>query len=190
MATNHDRKSFGSQQNSKSYSYDWHCWHFLSAFRHFGTHWVEGYHMSKSSGMMDPTHSCEMPSFWAIDIFTSHSGHLSVSHAQKMEQLRELGAWHHNWKLWGQNHNIYSHYMSTTIYPLRREVLWHCLWNSIVTFTPSNSVLSGTFQNTALYKVRLIFWGMLWCISSQFFRSGACLLLYTCDVSTEISPRV
>jgi hypothetical protein len=28
--------------------------------------------------------------------------------------------------------------------------LWHCLWNSIVTFTSSNSVLSDTLQKTAL----------------------------------------
>jgi hypothetical protein len=51
-----------------------------------------------------------------------------------MEQLREFEAWHHNWKLWGQNQDIYSHYTSTTIYPLRRDTfLWHCLWNSTVT---------------------------------------------------------
>jgi hypothetical protein len=56
------------RKNSKSYSYDWHCWHFLSAFRHSGTHWVESFHMSKSSGTMDPTCSCEMPSCWAIDL--------------------------------------------------------------------------------------------------------------------------
>jgi hypothetical protein len=31
--------------------------------------------------------------------------------------------------------------------------LWHCLWNSIVTITSSNSVLSDTLQNTALSKV-------------------------------------
>jgi hypothetical protein len=32
--------------------------------------------------------------------------------------------------------------------------LWHCLWNSIVTFTSSNSVLSDILQNTAPYKVQ------------------------------------
>jgi hypothetical protein len=35
-----------------------------------------------------------------------------------MKQLHVFGAWQHNWKLWGQNHNIYSHYTSTTIYTL------------------------------------------------------------------------
>jgi hypothetical protein len=29
--------------------------------------------------------------------------------------------------------------------------VWHCLWTSVVTFTPSNSVLSDTLQNTAVY---------------------------------------
>jgi len=31
--------------------------------------------------------------------------------------------------------------------------LWHCLWRSVVTFTPSNSFLCDTHQNTALCKV-------------------------------------
>jgi hypothetical protein len=39
---------------------------------------------------------------------------------KKMEQLRVFAAWHHNWKSWGQNHDIYSHYTSTTIYTLCR----------------------------------------------------------------------
>jgi hypothetical protein len=60
-----------------------------------------------------------------------------------MEQLRQFGAWHHNSKRWGQNHDVYSHYTSTTIYTLWRDTfLWHCLWNSVVTFTPSKSVSS------------------------------------------------
>ena len=68
MITNHDRKSFGSRRkNSKSCS-DWHRWRFWSAFRHFGTHFAESFRMSKSSWMMDPTRSREMPSCSAIDL--------------------------------------------------------------------------------------------------------------------------
>jgi len=68
MVTNHDRKSFGSRRkNSKSCSDDWHRWCFWSAFRHFGTHFAESFWISKSSWMMDPTRSREMPSYSAID---------------------------------------------------------------------------------------------------------------------------
>jgi len=66
MVTIRDKKSFGScRKNSKSCSDEWRFW---SAFRHFGTHFAESYHMSKSSWMMDPTHSREMPSCSAIDL--------------------------------------------------------------------------------------------------------------------------
>ena len=41
---------------------------FLSPFRHFGTNFAEIFRMSKSSWMMDPTRSCEMPSCSAIDL--------------------------------------------------------------------------------------------------------------------------
>ena len=69
MVTNRDRKSFGSRRkNSKSCSDDWHRWRFWSAFRHFGTHFAESFCMSKSSWMMDPTGSCEMPRCLAIDL--------------------------------------------------------------------------------------------------------------------------
>ena len=69
MVTNRDRKSFGSRQkNSKSCSYDWHRWRFWSALRHFGKHFAESFRMSKSSWMMDPTRSREMPSCSAIDL--------------------------------------------------------------------------------------------------------------------------
>ena len=37
-------------------------------FRHFGTHFEESFRMSKSSWMMDPAHSCEMPSCSAVDL--------------------------------------------------------------------------------------------------------------------------
>ena len=43
-------------------------WRFWSAFRHFGTHYAENFHMSKSSWMMDPTRSHEMPNCSAIDL--------------------------------------------------------------------------------------------------------------------------
>jgi len=45
-----------------------HRWRFWSAFRHFGTHFVESFRMSKSSWMMDPTRSREIPSCSAIDL--------------------------------------------------------------------------------------------------------------------------
>jgi len=68
MVTNRDRKSLGSdRKNSKSCSYNWHRWRFSSAFRHFRTHFAESYHMSKSSWMMDPTRSREMPIYSALD---------------------------------------------------------------------------------------------------------------------------
>ena len=41
---------------------------FWSAFKHFGTHFAESFRVSKSSWMMDPTRSCEMPSCSAIDL--------------------------------------------------------------------------------------------------------------------------
>ena len=56
------------KKNSKSYSDDWHRWCLWSAFRHFGTHFVESFRMSKSSWLMDPTRSFETPSCWAIDL--------------------------------------------------------------------------------------------------------------------------
>ena len=69
LVTNRDRISFGSRwKNSRSCLDDWHHWRFWSAFRHFGTHFAESFHMSKSSWMMDPTHSLEMPSCSAVDL--------------------------------------------------------------------------------------------------------------------------
>jgi len=69
MVTNRDRKSFGSRRkSSKSCSDNLHRWRFLSVFRHFGTHFAEGFRMSKSSWMMDPTRSREMPSCSAIEL--------------------------------------------------------------------------------------------------------------------------
>jgi len=69
MLTNHDRKSFGSRRkNYKICSDDWNRWRFWSAFRHFGTHFAESFRMSKSSWMVNPTRSREMPSCSAIDL--------------------------------------------------------------------------------------------------------------------------
>jgi len=69
MVTNHDRKSFESCRKSfKICSDDWHRWRFWSASRHFGTHFAESFRMSKSSWMVDPTRSREMPICSAIDL--------------------------------------------------------------------------------------------------------------------------
>ena len=63
------QESFGSRwENSKSCSDNWQQWCFWSVFRHFGTHYTEGFRMSKSSQMMDPTYSHEIPSCSAIDL--------------------------------------------------------------------------------------------------------------------------
>jgi len=68
MVTNCGRKSFGSHwKKIHKLLSDWHRWSFWSAFRHFGTHFAESFLMSKSSWMVDPTRSHEMPSCSAID---------------------------------------------------------------------------------------------------------------------------
>jgi len=67
MVTNRDRKSFRSRRkNSRICSDIWHRWCFWSAFKHFGTHFAESFNMSKSSWMMDPIRSREIPSYSAI----------------------------------------------------------------------------------------------------------------------------
>jgi len=69
MVTNCDGKLFGSRRkNSKSCPDNWHHWCFWSVFRHFGTHFAESFHFSKSSWMMDPTRWREMPICSAIDL--------------------------------------------------------------------------------------------------------------------------
>jgi len=69
MVTNRDRKSFGlCRKNAKSCSDDCQRRRFWSAFRHLGTHFAESFRMSRSSWMMDPTRSREMPSCSAIDL--------------------------------------------------------------------------------------------------------------------------
>jgi len=69
MVTNRDRKSFGSRRkNFRSCSDYWHRWRFWSALRHFVIHFAESFRVSKSSWMMEPTRSCEMPGFSAIDL--------------------------------------------------------------------------------------------------------------------------
>jgi len=64
-----DRKSFGSDwKNFKCFSHEWHRWSFWSAFRHFRTHFAESFRMYRSSWIMHPTRSREMPSCSAIDL--------------------------------------------------------------------------------------------------------------------------
>ena len=77
MVNNRDRKSFGShRKNSKICLDDWHRWHFWSALRHVGTHFVESFRMSRSSWMMDPTRWRKMPSYsskissWILSIIS------------------------------------------------------------------------------------------------------------------------
>jgi len=66
MVTNHDRKSFGLRRPKKFQKLLRR--RFWSAFRHFGTNFAESFRMSKSSWMMDPTRSREMPSCSYIDL--------------------------------------------------------------------------------------------------------------------------
>jgi len=87
--------------------------------------------------------------------FHTIARHFSVSHAQKMEYVYVFGVWRCKWKFWGWNLEMYIQYTFTTIYTLHRDTffLQHCLWKSIITFTPSNSIVCGTLQNTPLYEV-------------------------------------
>ena len=57
-----------AEKKSKSCSDEWHHWCFWFLFRHFRTHCAESLRTSKSSGIMDPTHSREMPNCSAIDL--------------------------------------------------------------------------------------------------------------------------
>ena len=62
-----NRKSFGSRRKvPKVGQTTGNADLFWSAIRHFGIHFAESFRMSKSSRMMDPTHSREMPSCLAI----------------------------------------------------------------------------------------------------------------------------
>ena len=56
------------EKYSNCCSADWHRWGFKSTYRHFWTHFAESFRMSKSSWMMDPTHSREMPICSAIQL--------------------------------------------------------------------------------------------------------------------------
>ena len=60
MVTNRDIKSFGSRRKNSKFA--------QTTFRHFETHFAESFRMSKSSWMMDPIHSREMPICTAIDL--------------------------------------------------------------------------------------------------------------------------
>jgi len=68
MVTNCNRKSFGLHQKNSKIADDWHHWCFWSAFWHFGTHFAESFHMSKSSWMVDPTRSREISNCSATDL--------------------------------------------------------------------------------------------------------------------------
>ena len=69
MITNRVRKSFGSRRKKNpKFTQTIGNVDFLSAFRHFGTHFAESFRMSKSSCMLDPTLSREMSSCPAIDL--------------------------------------------------------------------------------------------------------------------------
>ena len=57
-----------SAEKFQSWSDDWHRWRLWSALRHFGTHFAESFRMSKSSWMMDPTRSREMPSCSVVNL--------------------------------------------------------------------------------------------------------------------------
>jgi len=61
MVNIRDRKSLGSLRSLVPLT-------FWSAFRIFWTHFAESFRMSKSSWMMDPTRSREMPSCSAINL--------------------------------------------------------------------------------------------------------------------------
>ena len=104
-----NRKSFGShRKNSKSCSDDWHRWRFWSAFRHFGTHFAESC-MSRSSWMMDPTRSHEMPGCSGTDLteirwcskITSSSWIWSIISGWSLFCVVQCDA-QHRWK----NHNV------------------------------------------------------------------------------------
>jgi len=69
MVKNSDRKPFLSRRKkSQICSDDRHRWRFWSSFRHFGIHFPASFRMSKSSWMMDPTRSRDLPSCSAIDL--------------------------------------------------------------------------------------------------------------------------
>jgi len=80
MVTNRDMKSFGSRQKKfQKLLRRLAPLTFWSAFRHFGTHFAENFCMSKSSSVMDPTRSHEMPSCSAIDLANIRRSSKSIS---------------------------------------------------------------------------------------------------------------
>jgi len=104
--------------------------------------------------------------------FTRHSRSLFVPHAQNMEQLHVFGAWHHNWKFWGQNHDIYTHYMFTTIY----WTIWIC------SFHPNSKSVSAHLGR-ALCVFFLPLSGSGWTIAS----SSLLLLLLKGECTLQVS---
>jgi len=80
---------------------------FLTAFRHFGTHFAESFRMSKSSWMMDPTRSREIPSYSAIDLAqirrcSKISSWIWLIISRMVTVFGRPGQVHHRWK----NHHI------------------------------------------------------------------------------------
>ena len=154
MVTNRDRKLFGSRRkNSKICSDEWRSWRFWSVFRHFGTHFPESFRMSKSSWMMDPTHSREMPSCSAIDLAKFRQSSKNSSWIWSIISgvvtfwVVQHGA-HHRWKNHhvtqfltvaydGEfSHNVYIRmaWISFGALPCRKKKPWwqfasRCCWN-------------------------------------------------------------
>ena len=104
MVTNRDRKSFRlRRKNSKCCSENCHRWRFWSEFGHFGTHFAESFRMFKSSWMMDPIHSREMPSCSAIDLAEIRLSSKISSWINQQSPVWSLfwvvqGEAHHSWK--------------------------------------------------------------------------------------------
>ena len=69
MVTNRDRTSLGSRRKKFKFSHTTSKFEIFNyAFREFWTHFAESFRMSKSSWMMNPTRSREMPSCSATDL--------------------------------------------------------------------------------------------------------------------------
>jgi len=157
MVTNRDRKPFGSRRkNFKICSDDWHRWSFWSAFRLFGTHFEESFRTSKSSWIMDPTRSREMPSCSAIDlaeiqrsskisswIWSINSGMVTVLGRPGRGALQVEKSPRLNWATqfltvaydgaFSPNISVRMAFISFGALRCRKETWWHlaspCCWN-------------------------------------------------------------
>jgi hypothetical protein len=122
-----------------------------------------------------------------VHVINFHSYHFQPGHFKGIEKKIEMcGIYCHNntkflhataevcLNLMHKKWNSYEYLQPDTTtgnYVVKiTTFLWHCTWNSIVTFTLSNSVLRDTLQDTALYKVkRQIFWSTLYELVVHFF---------------------